>query len=565
MRFLRQLLASTLIRWLAIAAIAVLVGLAGGWKIRGIYEAQKPQRQSVAPVQRLPLNKGSEALDRGINSLRSQLESITGTSAPSRPPPAVLSDQGLASEEEVIAVLNRVRTGMADLVMLTNQLKARQPMLAAERSLRLTFTESGAIERRTIDHLARHRSITLTNRGSDSVINPRVIVNSEKNWFDNGLLLNEIIKPGMSKRDKAVAIWRFLVDNRIHDESAHFGIELHDPVRWLNNYGYGLCDDAATSYMRLAKKAGLKARVWELTSHIVPEVYYDDAWHLLDPDGEVYYLDDDNQTIASIERLEQRADLIRRQPENYYDDVELMVGLYTTPDNNRLVPWHIEHSETVHTMAFRLRPGESLMRSWSNWGLYFTAGYLEEPKRYGNGRFLFEPVFKGDLYKKGSERSDGLTVQVRAGGTTLTTVDPARSGTLVYHFQSPYPYLSGAIQLAGEIADGGTVKIEFSEHGKRWQLVESFSKKGLLQQKVSLQGYFRNGYGRPFYSYYIRLTLDSPATGTTVLSALQYSSDIQLAPHALPTLQAGENTILYQDDTPGGRNVEVLFEYDDVE
>ena len=558
MNFLLSVVRSTKVRWLV---IVVVVALAAGWF--GYRWGGHGNR--VGTVSRKSLQEGNEALNRGVDSLRTQIETMTGVSAPPRPSAPALPYLGVATDEEAVTVLNHLRARLVDLAMLANQLKAREPVLAAKRSLRVGFTEPGAIEQVVIDHLTANRSITLINRGSENVINPQVIVNGQKNWFDNDLLLNEIIKPGMSDRDKAVAIWRFIVDNRIHDTPAHPAIELHDPVRWLNIYGYGFCDDAATNFMRLVEKAGFKARIWGLSGHVVPEVWYDNGWHLLDPDGEIYYLEDDNQTIASVETLEQRADLIRRQQGGFYRDIDMMIEHYTTTDNNRLAPWYTKSSETDHTMGFRLRPGESLMRSWSNWGLYFTAGYLEEPKRYGNGRFLFEPVFKDDLYQQGSEQSDGLMVKLRDEAMVLTTAESASNGTLVYRFQSPYPYLSGNVQLTGEIAKEGMIQIEFSEQGKVWQIVEALDQAGSVDQTIPLQGYFRNGYGRPFYSYFIRLTLQSSPVGATTLSVLQYRSDIQLAPHALPTLQAGENTIQYRDDTPGRRDLEVLFEYDDVE
>ena len=46
-------------------------------------------------------------------------------------------------------------------------------------------------------------------------------------------------------------------------------------LRFLNIYGFGYCDDSAVSFSVLAEKAGLKSRVWDLSGHVAPEVFYD--------------------------------------------------------------------------------------------------------------------------------------------------------------------------------------------------------------------------------------------------------------------------------------------------
>lgn len=46
--------------------------------------------------------------------------------------------------------------------------------------------------------------------------------------------------------------------------------------------------------------------------HTVPEVYYDGDWHMLDPDQKVFYLEEDNKTIASLREIVERPYLVIR-------------------------------------------------------------------------------------------------------------------------------------------------------------------------------------------------------------------------------------------------------------
>lgn len=407
-----------------------------------------------------------------------------------------------------------------------------------------------------------NRSVTLTNVGDQVVINPRVVVNEKRDWFDVPSILHSVIKPGMSDREKAIAIWGLLVANRRNDRPATNDIEMHDPVRYLNVYGYGLCDDLATNFAVLARVAGLRARVWGLNGHVVAEAYFDGGWHMFDADGEVYYLDDDNETIASVETLQRRPDLLRRYRSPIKDADEL-VRIYTTTEDNQVSHWYDVNSESTHTMRLVLRPGESLMRSWSNWGLYFVAWFLAEPQEYGNGRLTFEPIFEGELYRKGARRVRHLSVERQGAHTALVPQRAGARGELTYDFAAPYPFLDGAVELSGAINGAAWLSLQFSEKGDTWLPVWKRSADGRFAERVPLQAYFRNGHGRPMYTYELRLVLFKTGSASVAVDHLRYRADLQLAPRSLPTLEEGNNLVRYVDDG-ASRKLEVKFEYDET-
>ncbi len=510
-------------------------------------------------VSRKALRRDAQRLHTELVKLRRKVEAASKHAGVERPEELPdVPDDGSATATDLERALNPAKQALVDLALAINSLSRRGAAPAAKKRHRRRVSSSPETYRIRMKESVRNRTVTLTNRGRELVVNPRIVVNGRRDWFSTATILAEILRPGMSDREKAIAIWEFLRDNRCHDEPAHDGIELHDPVRFLNAYGYGYCNDAAVNLAVLAEQVGIPSRVWGLSGHVVPEVHFDGAWHMLDPDGEIYYLDDDGETISSVSTLEQRPDIIRKYRGTFGCSIDRVVEIYTTTEDNRVMPWYKEISEARHTMAYVLRPGESLLRSWDNWGLYFSSLYLDEPERYGNGRFTFEPIFEGDLFRKGAESVGGLRSK-HAGGRWMLAPSGARGkGSLIYRFASPYPILDGAVSVNARISGTGSLEVRLSETGDNWQAVWSADSAGPVKRNVPIGGYFRNGYGRPVYSY----LLDVRLSGGAQVSRLRITSDVQVAPASLPALESGQNEVRYVDDTRGDRDVGITFGYD---
>ena len=418
-------------------------------------------------------------------------------------------------------------------------------------------------------HFLRSRSaatpetFTLRNLGTETVIDPRITVNGRKDWFSIDSMLGEILEPGMSDRDKAIAIWRFVVENRSHEQPVHDHVEAHDPVRFFNVYGYGFCDDAATNFMVLALRAGLRSRVWTLGGHVVAEAFYDDSWHMFDGDAEVYYLGDDGRTIASVEQLADQPDLIRRNPSPVPEfTTEDLVRIYSSKDDNRPAGWYRANSAADHRMAFRLRPGESLTRSRDNWGLFVASRDGSEPAAYGNGRFTFIPVLRDGLFRQGALEAAGVTeVMIDQRPHLVFAAGAGGEARLVYPFASPYPILSARARIVGELGGDGYAWLDYTEDGLRRVNLWTTSEAGRTELEIPLDGMLRRDSRRPVYGYLLILGHTSEAAGAEWhLEELRFESDVQLAPRALPELEKGRNEIRYVDAGEGSRRVELIFD-----
>ena len=119
------------------------------------------------------------------------------------------------------------------------------------------------------------------------------------------------IKEGMSEQDKAIAIWKTVVKYRHQDNPPGEGLEgnpdqksnVHEPFKTFHVYGYGMCCCAAADIEGLARYIGMPARGRLINLHSVPEVWYDNAWHLLDASLMFYLRKPADGKIASVDEM----------------------------------------------------------------------------------------------------------------------------------------------------------------------------------------------------------------------------------------------------------------------
>ncbi|MFC2075869.1 transglutaminase family protein [candidate division KSB1 bacterium] len=397
--------------------------------------------------------------------------------------------------------------------------------------------------------------VAIHNRGRTIVVNPRVVANGKRDWHSTSSILAEILQDNMSDKEKALAIWEFLRDNRYHYEPPASAHENHDPVKFIGVYGYGFCDDSSSNFTALAQAAGLKGRIWGLAGHVVPEVWYDDAWHMLDPDGKAYYCYPDKETIASIADIVAHPEILS-QPKDQYYGVDMLTRIYTTTENNSLHDWYLSTLSTEHTLDISLRPGESLVRSWGNRGLYYCGYRYDEPPVYGNGKIVFEPVLEGDRFSVGA--SEATNLKAVDGG-----IAPAKAGetsALTYRFDSPYLLLDGEVGLEYRAEKPG-IKVGLEvETDDGWILRGAFETTGTGDGEVvlPLDGCFVNGHGLPTYSISLKLTIDGSGGGVPiVLKRIIYDLDFQCSPMALPALEPGDNRIEFRSESSDGGGIEI--------
>jgi plastocyanin len=173
-------------------------------------------------------------------------------------------------------------------------------------------------------------------------------------------ILDSILEETMTPREKAISIFTFLVEHRYSwypaDSRGDGPLDdAHDPVKFVNVYGFGFCDDAARNFASLARSAGLASRIWYLNGHVVAEAGWAGEWHMFDPDHEIYYMREDGE-VASVEYLAANPQIIKavdHDPAGAASD--WIAEMYSTTSDNRVLE---EQYPVSSPLAPLLAPGD---------------------------------------------------------------------------------------------------------------------------------------------------------------------------------------------------------------
>jgi hypothetical protein len=124
-----------------------------------------------------------------------------------------------------------------------------------------------------------NRAVRLENVGDSDVINP---------WLSNGQndfrtvreIVSSAVRPGMSDREKAVALWRLQTTHRFHATTGDN--EVNDPVKVFNVYGYTTCGNDSICLAGLWRAASFRVQPARCVGHCISQVELEGRWNLLD-------------------------------------------------------------------------------------------------------------------------------------------------------------------------------------------------------------------------------------------------------------------------------------------
>lgn len=395
------------------------------------------------------------------------------------------------------------------------------------------------------------------------------------------------IKPGMSDEEKAMAAWRTVASFQHQDapplEYLTNEDTVCDAIKMFNVYGYGFCSMASAHVKTLSRYVGLEGRGWGINSHSVCEIKWNGAWHLLDASLINYFKKADG-SVASVEELIAATNEWYEKNPGYKGNPDKIVAFHReggwqgwkkgpellknapTADDTGWWPakthgWYATMQEYDGTgggqggkaflyeygyaqgyrLNLQLRPGERIVRNWSNKGLHVNMKQGGPPGaltgKMGEGAFVYTPKY-GDLAPgrvgNGRHEWDVPLAKLRSVALELDNLDdkaavkdPAKPGVVVLRNASSYVYLAGALTVAAK----GDVVVSFSDnHGLDWKEI---GKAGEIDLTPHV---FRR------YDYRVRIELKGAGAG---LSGLRFGHDIQHSQRALPAFDRGRNTVTF--------------------
>jgi hypothetical protein len=414
---------------------------------------------------------------------------------------------------------------------------------------------------------------------------------------------NSFIKPGMTDEQKVVALWKsslsFVYQDAPPIEFLHEGC-VHDTIKSFNVYGYGMCCCASARIEQMAHYLGLQARGYGINAHSVPEVCWDNEWHLLDAslanyftrlDGKIASLSDVTQAVqgwlkehpdcqgngAKLDQF-QRADGWtgwKRGPAllancAFYDSggwwparTHGWASTMQEYDGSHGTPFPFEYGYSQgYEVNIQLRRGERLTRDWFNNGLHVncvlkdgdTPGCLTAKVgegsmaflrglgdltdgRIGSGRREYEVPLADGSFRTGALAVENVACQIEdQQQPAIHPRDASQPGSFDLGMPSSYVYLNGKPVLNAVVGPGGKVRLLFSNNNGL-DWHEAAAIDRSGEQTIDLGKFaFRR------YDYRLRVLLDGAGTG---LNRLFLAHDIQCSQRALPALDQERNTITF--------------------
>jgi hypothetical protein len=404
------------------------------------------------------------------------------------------------------------------------------------------------------------------------------------------------IKPGMTDQEKAMAVWRTVVMFRHQDippnEFLDSEVHVHDPIKSFNVYGYGQCCCASANVEALARYIGLETRGWGITSHSVPEINVNGQWCMFDASLINYFKKPDG-SIAGVQEISGAiGDWYDQHPSLRNDNAALMKfmargGWKNGPsmmtdgigyDDNGWLPaathgWYSNMQEFGHAkqnflyeygcalgyeVNIQLRPGETLMRNWSNKGLHvnmldgaapgsingvvgkdqlrYAPAYGDiAPGRIGNGTLQYKvPLDEAALPASALQLDNIAFGSDDQSVGQLHAKDGKLPATLVLRMPSSYVYLGGKLTIAPIIPTSGSVAVYFSDNnGLDWRQIGNFTQSGQFTNNLSPLIFRR-------YDYRLKFVMTGRGVG---VNAISIDEDVQHSQRVLPALDQGDNQI----------------------
>ncbi|MBU1487896.1 transglutaminase-like domain-containing protein [bacterium] len=425
-------------------------------------------------------------------------------------------------------------------------------------------------------------SIKIINSGKTVMGNIRLFINNRTFYQTTGEMVDSILREGMTGKEKVFAIWNFIRERRYHwGQSEMLGPELNNPVRFVNVYGYGFCGDVARNFAILCEAAGLSSRICTLEGHAVAEVFYNDSWHLFDPDSEAFYLND-SQTIASLSEIEDEPYLVLRthHPNRLYEEIKPHIAsLYSSSQDNfysRL------SKDDGHDMRINLRPGESFTHPWkvfdsmrqrqrppypqvqtnTEWWQkgetpsFHTTYYTDKPPFSGKAVFDFKPKIEKDILGSIFDECENLSLE-EASSKEVFVSNKERKRPASALIENRYPFVIVGGEIRGEFWPSSEEDyleigiIKFGDEVKRLR-IDNLKKKRTFS--INLNDVFNRRIPRPTsyqtyedacYQYSVRLSIFCKEKGGYGLRNLEIETCCQATPFSPWVLRPGANRIRF--------------------
>ena len=146
--------------------------------------------------------------------------------------------------------------------------------------------------------------LCVASTGAAAAWNLKVVTDASPDYADMPSLIRSITArwPTPAEKCWAMFYWNHIARRQTAPMHVH-GLDVTDPIRQFNDYGYTMCSTIAGINCSIWDAMGLKTRYWDISLHTVPEVFYGGRWHMYDNSMSALYTLCDGRTIAGVEDI----------------------------------------------------------------------------------------------------------------------------------------------------------------------------------------------------------------------------------------------------------------------
>lgn len=405
---------------------------------------------------------------------------------------------------------------------------------------------------------------------SAEVCNLKVVTDASPDYSDMASLIHSITARWPTPQEKCWALfyWNHIV-RRQTAPMMLYGMELTDPIRQFNDYGYTMCSTIAGINCALWHHLGLPVKFWDITLHTVPEVFYDGRWHVYDNSMSALYTLCDGKTIAGVEDVGKEGGceasggkvepghiaryhcLNATSPNGFLTGADCARDLdqeYRCFNPNGLkYRYYYNNWDWGHRYILNLREDEAYTRYYHSLGdgpEFYVPNNGKDPEaanpRYrirGNGVWTFKPRLTPADWWKAIHSAANVTAIEPAG------LQPEKAGPaeVTFKVQSANVTTSQVIQATFfRRSEEDEAKILVSTtNGLHWKEVWKAEDTGEIQTTLNLLNEVNGA-----YEVLIKIELTAHAApADCVLKSLEIQTTTMLNSKTQPRLNLGRNTI----------------------
>lgn len=421
--------------------------------------------------------------------------------------------------------------------------------------------------------------LVLAGVSSAEVCNVKVVTDANPDYYDMPSMIRSISAKWEEPRDKVWAMfyWNHVARRQTAPMQLH-GFELTDPIRQFNDYGYTQCSTISGINCAIWDAMGLKAKFWDISLHTVAEVYYDDAWHLIDNSLSTTYTKCDGKTLASVMEIgaEGACELSGGKKEEGHvakyhclhatsingflegaDTARSVDSEHQSFSRSHLYRWYYYNWDAGHRYILNLGDSQTYTRYYRPLELSDTTAnpekYTSDPhnfvpnpeskgadpeacnRRYrirGNGVWTFEPSLKAGEYAKSIYSQKNIAASAAEG---LKADKPGTPGEVIFKVQAANVITSEMIDATFNLGGDSNASISISTtNGLKWTEVWKSDKTGDVAANADL---IKDVNGS--YEVLVKVSLRNAAR----LKSISIKTVTMINSKTQPRLNVGKNTV----------------------